>query len=104
VDLEDQPAGHRGLFQGRLDADQGDLEDVGGQALDAGVHGLALARLADAEVGRRQLGDLAAPPEQRLGVAPLAGLGDRAVHVVAHRREGLEVGGQDELPPPRWGC
>ena len=48
----------------------------------------------------RKLGDAArgsgAPAEQGLGVAPLAGLGHRAVHVGPHRRERLEVGGQDE--------
>ena len=31
----------------RVESHQGDLEDVGGQALDAGVHGLAFTRLAD---------------------------------------------------------
>jgi len=32
-------------LEGGVEANQGDLEDVGGQALYAGVHGLALARL-----------------------------------------------------------
>ena len=81
--------------QALVEPDQRHLEDVGGQALDAGVHGLALAGLADAEVRRRQLGDLAAPPEQRLGVAALARLGDRALHVGLHGRERHEVGVED---------
>jgi hypothetical protein len=83
-------------LEGAVEPDEGDLEDVGGEALDAGVHGLALAGLADAEVARQQLGDLAAPAEQRLGVAPLPRFGHRPLHVVLHRRERLEVGGEDE--------
>ena len=46
VDLEDEPAGQPLVLQAPVEADQGHLEDVGGQALDAGVHGLALAGLA----------------------------------------------------------
>jgi hypothetical protein len=42
-----------------------------------------------------QLGDRPAPPEERLGVAPLPGLDDRAVHVRLHVRERLEVGVED---------
>jgi hypothetical protein len=35
-----------------VDAHQRDLEDVGGETLDAGVHRLALPRLADPPVRR----------------------------------------------------
>src|SRR5207244_11604727 len=74
VDLEDEPAGVAALLERVVETDEGDLEDVGGQPLDAGVHRLALAGLADAVVRRRQLRDLAATADQRLGVAPVAGL------------------------------
>ena len=51
------------------------LNRVGGQALDAGVHGLALGRLADLVVGRGQIGKR--PPASEGGdrVAGGAGLG-----------------------------
>ena len=58
------------LFEPGVEAHERHLEDVRRQSLDAGVHRLALARLTDAEVARRQLGDEAAAAEQRLGVAP----------------------------------
>ena len=44
VDLQHEPALEPALLQRGVDAHQGDLEDVGGEALDAGVHRLALAR------------------------------------------------------------
>ena len=34
------------------DSNEGDLEHVGSQPLNPGIHGLALARLAHVEVGR----------------------------------------------------
>ena len=79
-----------------VDAHQRDLEDVGGETLDAGVHRLPLPCLADPPVGVEQLGDRSAPPEQRLGVAVLAGLQHRGVHVRLHVREGHEVGVEDD--------
>ncbi len=103
VHLQDEAAGEVARLEGVVEAHQRHLEDVGGQALDAGVHGLALPGLADAEVRRAELGDLAAAAEQRLGVAPLAGLGHRLVHVGPHRREGLEVGVEDGLRLRRSG-
>ena len=95
VDLEDEPARQALLLERVVERHERHLEDVGGEALDAGVHGLPLARLADAEVRRRQLGDGPAATEQRLGVAALAGLGHGALHVGAHRRERHEVGVED---------
>ena len=95
MDLQHDPGGQAAVVEGGVEAHQGHLEDVGGQALDPGVHGLALAGLADAGVLAGQLGDLAAAAEQGLGVALAAGLGHGAVHVVAHGREGLEVGVED---------
>ena len=52
-----------------VEADQRHLEDVRGQTLDAGVHGLALAGLADAEVRRAELGDLPPATEQEAPAA-----------------------------------
>ena len=69
-----------------FEAHQGDLEDVGRQPLGAGVHGLALAGLADPVVPRRQLGDLTTTTEQGLRVAPLARLLDGLLHVGPHVR------------------
>ena len=48
-----------------------------------------------AEVAGAQLGDRPAAAEERLGVAPLPGLGHGALHVLPHRGEGLEVGVED---------
>ena len=96
VDLEDQPAREPAALERLVDAHQRDLEDVGREALDAGVHRLALARLADPPVGVEQLGDRPPAPEQRLGVADLAGLDHGAVHVRLDVRERLEVGVEDD--------
>jgi hypothetical protein len=58
VHLQDDPAvGAAPLLERPVEAHQRHLEDVGGEALDAGVHGLALPGLADPEVARGQLGD-----------------------------------------------
>ena len=95
VHLEDQAASQALVLQRLVEPHDRDLEDVGGQALDAGVHGLALAGLADAVVGDDSSGIMAASAEQRLGVAPVAGLGDRAGHVRPDPGEGDEVGVED---------
>ena len=95
VHLEDEPAGETGGVESGVQTHQRDLEDVGGQTLDAHVHGLAFARLADPVVVRRQLRDLAPAPEQRFGVAALARLGHGALHVLLHIGEGDEVRGED---------
>src|SRR5207245_727924 len=73
VHLQHQAALGAGLLQGAVEAHERDLEDVGGEALDAGVHRLAFAGLADSEVRRRQLRYLAPPagstPKMRAAVA-----------------------------------
>jgi len=71
VDLQHDPARHPASLQGSFEPHEGHLEDVGRQTLYAGVHRLALGGLAHAVVGAVQLGKVAAPAEQRLGV-PLA--------------------------------
>ena len=78
VDLQHQLAVVPPGLERLVDAHQRHLEDVGGQALDAGVHRLALAGLTDPAVRVEQLGDRAATPEQRLGVARSRASIDRA--------------------------
>ncbi len=95
VDLEDDAALQPLVFERLVEPADGHLEDVGGQALDTGVHRLPLPRLSDLTVAGRQFGDLATPAEEGLGVAPLTGLGHGAVHVGAHRGERLEIGVED---------
>ena len=59
--------------------------------MDASVHGLTLPRLANPKVRRCQLGNLATPPKERLGVTTLTRLGDGLIHIVLHRWKRLEV-------------
>ena len=54
--LQDEAGGASPVAESLVDAHEGDLEDVGGEALDAGVHRLALAGLADPPVAIEQLG------------------------------------------------
>ncbi len=56
VNLEDQVRSKPTLLEPRVKADQSHLEQVSGQALDSGVHGLALGRLTDLIVRRDQIG------------------------------------------------
>ena len=100
--LQDQPAGDMGLRQGGVDANQRHLEDVGGKALDARVHRLTLACLANPEVGVGQLRDRTAAAEQRLGVATHACLDHRAVHICLHVGESDEVCIEDHSRIGRW--
>ena len=97
-------AGHVARPQGIVDADERDLEDVGGEALDAGVHRLALARLADPEVGVGQLRDRPAAAEQRLGVAAHPRLDDRARPCTPSRSGTRRSTRRGSPPPPRSGC
>ena len=55
MDLEDQVGAVAALLQAGVEPDQGHLEEVGGETLDPGVHGLALGGLADLVVGRHQI-------------------------------------------------
>ena len=78
MDLQDQLGIQPALCKPIMDADHGDLHDVGGGALDGGVHGHPLTELLAHLVGLGQLGDEAAAAQ--LG-------GDEA----------LLVGGLDDL-------
>src|SRR5207247_638006 len=74
VDLQHESTDQVRVFERVVESNQGDLEDVSGQTLDAGIHRLPLARLTNTEVARRQLWDLAAPTEEGFGVPTLARL------------------------------
>ena len=65
------------LLEVAVEAHQGQLEDVGRQPLDAGVHGLALGRLAQPVVRRVQVGQRPDPAELGAGGAPDLGVGHR---------------------------
>ena len=60
----------------RVDAQHGDLDDVGRRALDRGVERHPLGHLAALPVVADQVGQVAAAAEDGLGVAVVAGLGD----------------------------
>ena len=83
------------VAQRAVGADHRDLEDVGGRPLHGRVLRHALPHLTDAEVVRRQLGDLAAAAEDRGRVPTGLRLDDRPLHVRVHVREGLEVAVED---------
>ena len=91
MDLEQHPTREPRLRQPRLDVEHRDLDDVGRRPLDRGVERHALRHLATLPVGGPQVGQVAAPAEQRLRVAGLASLRDDAHEVVAHAAELLEV-------------
>ena len=91
MDLEHNPTGEAALIECLVEAHQCDLEDVGRQTLDSCVHRLALGGLADTEVARVELGQVATPTEQRLGVAAPAGFGYRALHIALHVRERRKI-------------
>ena len=78
VDLEDQVGGEAAALEPFVEADQRDLEQVGGETLDAGVHRLALGRLAQLVVGRGEIGQRTTPAERGHRVPGGACLGDRA--------------------------
>ena len=65
------------LLEVAVEPHQGQLEDVGRQPLDAGVHGLALGRLAHPVVRRVQVGQRPDPAELGAGGAPDLGVGHR---------------------------
>ena len=83
--------------------EHGLLDDVGRGPLDGIVEGDAPAGLLEVPVGRPQLGDLALPAEDRLGIAPLAGLLDDPVEVLPDLRPLGEVA-VDELLGLGRGC
>jgi len=69
VNLDEEARGQAGLGQGVGDVHHGDLDNVCGTALDRGIEGGALGHLAALAVRGAQVGQVAASPEHRLGVA-----------------------------------
>ena len=64
------------------DLHHGDLDEVGGGALDGHVDGVALGGGADGGVGGTEVGQVAAAAGDGLDVAALAGLRDGVGHVL----------------------
>src|SRR6266550_1704924 len=79
------------LGEGPVDADHGDLDEIGGGALEWRVGRRALSEGADVEVAIAQLGNVAAAAEDGLDVAVLPGGGDSAIEPGADAREPGEV-------------
>src|SRR6266508_1371611 len=96
VDLQRHQAAHFAALHLGVEAVHGDLDDVGGGALDRHVDGGALGGVADVDVSRVDLGNVAAAAVEVLGVTVLADALDRFGDVALHARVLLEVGA-DEL-------
>ena len=74
-----------------MDIDHGDLDHVGGGALDGGVDGVALGGAADGVVGGADVADITAPAGDGLDVAVLPSERDRVVHVLPDAGELREI-------------
>ena len=86
----------------RVDAEHGDLDDVGGRALDRGVERHPLGHLAALPVVAGEVGQVAAAAEDRLGEARRAGPRRRSREVVAHPAEGARSTRPSGPWPRRW--
>ena len=104
VDLEDQAGLHPGLAQRPLAAHHRDLDDVRRGALDHRVDREPLAEAARLGVAGAQLGDRAAAAHQRRHVALLLRPLDHLLAEGAHRREALQVTGDEFLALSCAGC
>jgi len=106
VDLQHEPALHAAFDEGIVDAHEGDLEDVGGEALDAGVHRLALSRLADPPVAVQQLGDRLQTIPEAESVALINNLPQRqfdgAGSVIQLRDQPPPQPGHESVADPRF--
>src|SRR5260370_1281551 len=69
VDGQDELGAQALGRQGRVTADHGQLDDVGGRALNHGVHGQALTQRADLPVAGSELRDLPAASPQGADVS-----------------------------------
>ncbi len=97
VDLEEHLRAQAALRQLGVDAVHGDLDDVGGGALDGHVDGDALGGSADHGVVGVDLRHVASTAHERLGVAAGARLGDGSVAPLPDVRVALEVGVDEVL-------
>ena len=91
VDLQDEPAGQAAVVQRLVEPGERHLEQVGGEPLDAGVHGLTLGGLADPVVAVGQLRQRTLAAERGPRVATGPGVGDGLLHVGVDLREAAEV-------------
>ena len=90
VDLHEEARGQVGLEQGGGDIHHGDLDNIGGTALDRRVEGGAFGHLSALAVGGAQVGQVASATEHGLRVAVGASLGDESFEIVADLAEALE--------------
>ena len=84
-----------------VDLEHRDLDDVGGGPLDRCVEGHPLGHLAALAVVAGQVGEVAAPAEDRLGVAGAPGLVDDPAEVVADAAEPSRSTRPSALAPRR---
>ncbi|CAK7285478.1 hypothetical protein SGPA1_31351 [Streptomyces misionensis JCM 4497] len=92
VDLEQHPGLQFRGSQRVVHLEHGDLDDVGGRALDRRVEGHALGGLAALAVVAVEVGQIAAAAEEGRRVARGPGLVHRAAQIVPDAAEPLEVG------------
>ena len=79
------------LRQFAMDVDHGELDHVGGGALDGCVDGVALRGAANGVVGGANVADVAAAAGDRLDITMLPREHDRVVHVLPDAGELLEI-------------
>src|SRR5256885_5813330 len=91
VHLQQHPRRETALSNRPLDRDHGHFDQVGGRSLEPRVGRSALPERADVGVPGLQLRNVAASPEQRLHVAPLARLGDGPIEPGPHAGEPRKI-------------
>ena len=79
-----------------VDVHHGNLDDVGSRSLYRSIDGVALGKVANGGVVRRDVGQIAATMEERFGVAVLACQFLRLLHIGLNVGECLEIS-VDEL-------
>jgi hypothetical protein len=82
VDLENHPCFETAGPELIPDPEHGDLDHVGGGALDGHVEGDPAARLLRGLVGLAKFRDLALPAENRLRISALLGLPDDPLEII----------------------
>ena len=97
VHLQDQPAAEVLPAQGLIHPHHGQLDDVRCRALDRGVHGGALAELADGALGGGKLGQVAPPAHEGNGIAVVLPVLCGGIHEALHPGILGEIPA-DELP------
>ena len=89
--LEEHAGLEAGFRESRIDVDHGELDHVGGGALDGGVHRDSLGLAAHGGVGAGDVADRAAAFGERLRVTVLFGVGDDLIHEAFDAGELLKV-------------